>query len=106
MKIPRASIKLDRTGLKFRRQVLKEYQLNDTHDLRRLDLASHCLDRIEECREVIEAEGAFIFDRFKQRRENPALKAERDQKVIFLRIIRELGLDLNVSEDSRPRPKY
>jgi hypothetical protein len=106
MKVPKSSIKLDKVGAKFRRDVLKEFMFVDTHDLRRLDLAAHCLDRIEECRAVIELEGAFVKDRFEQSRENPAVKCERDQKVVFCRIIRELNLDIEAPKESRPPALY
>jgi len=53
-KIPKASLKLTRVGAKFRRDVLREYEITDTHDLRRLDLAAQCLDRI------YESEPAFL----------------------------------------------
>jgi hypothetical protein len=106
MKYPKSSIKLDKVGAKFRRDVLKEYEFNDTHDFRRLDLAAHCLDRIAECHKVIEAEGVFIKDRFEQLRENPAIKVEKDQKVIFCRIVRELNLDIQPPKESRPPALY
>lgn len=106
MKKPKSSIKLGKVGAKFRRDVLKEYEFNDTHDYRRLDLAAHCLDRIEECHKMIEAEGVFIMDRFDQRREHPAVKTERDQKIVFARLIRELNLDIQPPKESRPPELY
>jgi len=106
MKIPKSSIKLSKVGAKFRRSVLREYKFDDTHDFRRLDLAAHCLDRIEECQAVIETEGLFVLDRFEQKKEHPAVKCERDQKVVFCRIIRELNLDIETPKDSRPPPLY
>ena len=106
MKIPEPSIKLHKVGKKFRRDVLKEYQITDTHDLRRLDLAAHCLDRIEHCQRVIDDEGPFIKDRFDQTKEHPACKTERDNKVLFARLVRELGLDLENPETPRPPGLY
>lgn len=105
-KTPKSSIRLGKVGAKFRRGVLKEYQFSDSHDFRRLDLASHCLDRIASCHEVIEAEGVFIKDRFEQKKEHPAVKCERDQKVVFCRIIRELNLDIEQGKASRPPSLY
>jgi len=101
MKKPKSSIKLGKIGVKFRRDVLKEFVFIDTHDFRRLDLAAHCLDRIEQCREMIESEGVFIKDRFQRQKEHPAVKCERDQKVIFCRIIRELNLDIEAPKENR-----
>jgi phage terminase small subunit len=105
-KTPKSSIRLGKVGAKFRRDVLKEYHFNDSHDFRRLDLASHCLDRIAECNKVVEAEGVFIQDRFEQKKEHPAVKVERDQKVVFCRIIRELNLDIESAKESRPPSLY
>ena len=106
MKYPESNIKLNKTGRKFRRDVLKEYQIEDAHDLRRLELASYCLDRVEECQQLIEKDGAFIKDRFEQLKEHPACKVERDNKTLFARLIRELGLDLEQPETPRPPRLY
>ena len=105
MKNPASSIRLGKVGQKFRRNILKERQFDETHDFRRLDLACGCLDIIKECREKVETEGLFILDRFQVLKEHPAIKVEREQKIIFCRIIRELNLDLP-AEDSRPPKLY
>lgn len=102
MSIPKASIKLGKAGAKFRRKILAEFDFDRIHDFKRLDLSCSCLDRIEECRTEIEKDGLFILDRFNQRKENPAAKAEREQKVIFIRILRELNLDFQEPAESRP----
>ena len=105
-KYPKSSIKLGKVGAKFRRDVLKEYFFTDTHDHRRLELAAACLDRIDDCRKIIDKEGSFVFDRFKQRREHPACKTERDNKILFLRAVRELNLDIQDAPESRPPGLY
>jgi phage terminase small subunit len=100
------TLKLNSTGKSFRRKILAEFALEDEHDIRRLDLAAHCLDRIEECQKFIKSDGLFIKDRFEQMKEHPASKAERDNKSLFARLIRELGLDLEPPTESRPPRQY
>lgn len=102
----RSTIKLGTVGAKFRRDILREFEISECQDFRRLDLAAQCLDRIETCRKEIEADCEFILDRFGIKKEHPALKVERDQKVIFCRIIREMSLDIEQPKESRPPALY
>jgi len=106
MKIPRAPTGLQTPGKKFWKKVMSEYEMDVSPDIQRLFLASRCLDEIAECEKIVQAEGRFVLDRCKQQKEHPASKAIRDNKVLFCRIIRELGLDLAIPEDSRPRRQY
>lgn len=106
MKIPKSTIKLSRAGAKLRRNVLKEIRFEESHDFTRLDLLAHTFDQILECQNTIEKEGIFIKDRFMQPRENPALKSQRDLKVVFCRIIRELNLDLQPGKEPRVPSLY
>ena len=103
---PGPSIELGKAGLKFRKQILKDFVIEERHDLKRLDLAAHCLDRIAECQDIVKKEGLIILDRFEQKKEHPAAKIERDNKTLFVRILRELGLDLEKQEESRPPAQY
>ena len=105
MKIQRAPVGLQAPGKKFWKKVLSEFDLTEGHDLERLKQACGCLDDISESQEVVKAEGRFIFDRFQQRKENPASKATRDNKTLFCRIVRELALDI-VTGDPRPPRQY
>jgi len=104
-KIKRAPSRLDKEGRKFWKQVLKDFDLTDGHHLKILENACQCLDRIEQARIEIEANGSFYRDRFGQPREFPGLKSERDNKVLFARLLRELSLDLNIPE-TRPPAQY
>lgn len=106
MKIPKAPNGLQSHGKRFFKKVLSEYVLTESHDLERLYLGCRCLDEIAEDEKVVKAEGRFIEDRFKQKREHPAAKSIRDNKIIFLRIVRELGLDISSPTDSRPPRQY
>ena len=103
MKIPRPPKGLHESGKQFWKKVLSEFELQETHDLERLFHACGCLDQISECEEIVKTEGRFIFDRFQQKRENPASKAVRDNKILFCRILRELALDIAVPDSRIPR---
>jgi len=106
MKIPKVPNGLQSHGKKFFKKVLSEYVLTEGHDLERLFMACRCLDEIADAEKVVTDEGRFITDRFLQKREHPAAKSIRDNKIIFCRIIRELGLDIEGSQDSRPPRQY
>ena len=106
MKIPKTPNGLQGSGKKFFKKVLSEYILSESHDLERLFMACRCLDEISAAEKIVVMEGRFIEDRFKQKREHPAGKAIRDNKVLFCRIIRELGLDLEGTQESRPPRQY
>jgi hypothetical protein len=92
-------------GKRFFKKVMGEYELEDTHDLERLAQACKCLDEIDEGERIIEIEGRFIEDRFKQCREHPAAKSIRDARTLFFRAVRELALDIEPPE-SRPPRRY
>ena len=81
--------------------VADSYELNETN-LEILRMAGELLDRAEAARKLVEAEGAIVADRFGQSREHPATKLERDSKIAFARLMRELGLASDESESDRP----
>jgi hypothetical protein len=74
----------------------------DLHHLQLLELAARELDRSAEARQMIKKTGgAVIYDRFNQLKENPWRKVERESRVTFARLLREIGLD--VAEAGPPR---
>ena len=103
MKIP-SDLKKD--GKAFWTKAHNEIELENSHDLVRLHHAAQCLDRIAEAQRMLKKEGLYVKDRWEQSREHPAQKTERDNKVLFCRIIRELGLDLVTGPDTRIPAKY
>jgi len=103
----RAPSSLRKSGKKFWYDVTKRFVFNEPHHLKLLEQAAGCIDRIEEAREKIQKDGPYIFDRFNQLREHPAMRTERDNRILLVRIIRELGLDLVVNEEyTRPPRQY
>ena len=98
MKIPNH---LQKEGREFWRAVLSDYELEDSHHLKLLETASQCLDRIAQARRQILKHGGFYKDRFGQPKEHPAHKTERDNKVLFARLLRELNLDVEPPKEAR-----
>ena len=75
----------------------------DIHHLKLLEAACRELDRAEEARLLIRKDGGVLGkDRVGQLRGHAARKVEREARITFARLIRELGLD--VAEATAPRP--
>ena len=83
--------------------MLTSWELED-HHARLLVMAGEAWDRAEAAREVIEKDGATFLDRFKQPKVRPEFIVERDSKILFSRLLRELDLDLEPPADERKRP--
>jgi hypothetical protein len=97
---------LKEKGKKFYKKILSEYVFENSHHFQFLEQAAVCLDRIYEAGKLLENEGRIVKDRFGQPREHPAAKMERDNKILFARLLRELGLDLAKAEAPRPPTLY
>ena len=80
--------------------LMAEYELED-HHLRLLILAAESWDRCCQAREMIEAEGLTVADRFGQLRPHPAVAIERDSRIAFARMLRETGLEVEGSQPPR-----
>lgn len=75
----------------------------EAHHLILLQNACELWDRSQDARKQVARDGALIPDRFGSLKEHPAAKLERDSKIAFTRILRELGLDiLGADEATRP----
>jgi len=84
------------------RTVAADYAL-EAHHLRILTLAAESWDRGVEAREAIARHGTVYVDRFDQPRARPEVAIERDSRIAFARLVRELALDLDQpDETSRP----
>jgi phage terminase small subunit len=81
--------------------VITEYEL-DSHHVRLLTKACEAWDRSEQAREAIAALGLTYTDRFNSPRARPECGIERDSRLAFARLVRELGLD--VAPPAEPRP--
>lgn len=84
--------------------VVAEFDL-EPHHLRILRLACEAWDRGQEAREAIAEHGSVFVDRFNQPRARPEVAIERDCRISFARLMRELALDVDGPDDgSRPPP--
>lgn len=80
--------------------VVAEYTL-DAHHLHLLTLAGEALDRGEQARRILALEGLTYIDRLGNPKARPEVGIERDSRIAFARLLRELGLD---SAPEAPRP--
>jgi P27 family predicted phage terminase small subunit len=81
--------------------VLKDYEL-DSHHVRLLTKACEAWDSSEQAREAVAKHGMTYEDRFGAPRARPECAIERDSRLAFARLVRELGLD--VAPPTEPRP--
>ena len=81
--------------------VVDEYEL-DEHHKRLLTLAAESWDRCVQAREAIAVHGLTFVDRFGSPHARPEVAVERDCKIGFARLVREIGLDLFQPDESRP----
>jgi phage terminase small subunit len=74
----------------------------DEHHLKLLCLACESWDRVVQARLGVEKHGLTFVDRHGARRPVPEIAIEKDSRVAFARLVRELGLDIAPPADSRP----
>jgi phage terminase small subunit len=79
--------------------VHEAYELEPHHE-RLLTLAGEAWDRCAAARFAIERNGLVFTDRFGQPRVRPEASVERDSRIAFSRIVRELRLDV-APDDAR-----
>ena len=81
--------------------VIRNFDLRPHHELL-LVLAGEALDRSIEARDAINRDGLMLIDRFDQSKLNPLVNVERDSRLAFCRILRELQLeDIEAPEAAR-----
>ena len=74
----------------------------EAHHIRLLTLAGEAWDRCTEAREALAEHGLTFTDRFGCPKPRPECAIERDSRLAFARMIRELALD--DVEPPEPRP--
>jgi phage terminase small subunit len=84
-------------------QVVSEYTL-EPHHLHLLTLACEARDRAEQAREILAREGVTFTDRFGSPRARPEVAVERDCRLAFARLVRELDLDTEATPDAARPP--
>src|SRR5689334_5701530 len=83
------------------REIVEEYVLVP-HQLELLRRACEAADRADEARQLLEAEGLTITDRYGQVKPHPAANIERDSRLAEARLLRELALSPADPDDLRP----
>lgn len=85
--------------------ILSEYDVGDAHDLARLQVAAECADRGAEARDAIERDGAYTEGKFGLKA-HPALAVEQAARILLLRAIREMGVDVAEAQPTRPPTRW
>lgn len=74
--------------------------LLEPHHVKLLTLAAEAWDRCQQARELLDAEGLTYLDRFHAPRARPEVAVERDSRIAFARLLRELGLDIEAPAET------
>lgn len=83
-------------------EVLRNFDL-EGHHLRLLQSACEAWDRMTQAREALKLHGALTFTDDKGTiRAHPCVAIERDARVAFARLVRELDLDGGAPSERRP----
>ena len=77
----------------------------ESHHIRTLTLACEAWDRCAEARAILDRDGLTYADRWGAPRARPEVAVERDSRIAFARLLRELALDVAAPDESyRPPP--
>jgi phage terminase small subunit len=83
--------------------VTDDYSL-EPHHLRLLQLAAEAWDRCSQARAVLDEQGLVYENRFGNPMPRPEVAIERDSRLAFARLLRELDLDVEPPSEPRRRP--
>lgn len=83
--------------------MLDDYELQG-HHVRLLTLAAEAFDRCDQAREIIAKDGLTIPTGDGGLKAHPAVAIERDARLAFARLIRELDLDMEPPAEARRPP--
>lgn len=83
------------------RSVVADYDL-EPHHVRLLTLAAQAWDRAEEARIHLQIFGTVFIDRWQQPKARPEVAIERDSRIAFARLLREMGLESAPADAPRP----
>ncbi len=86
---------------KWFKAVVEDFDL-EPHEIRLLTLAGEAWDQGQAAREIVAEKGMTFDDRFGQPKARPEVAIERDSRIGFARLLRELNLDLGAPEEARP----
>jgi P27 family predicted phage terminase small subunit len=99
---PKAPAHLRAATRRWFESVLDDFDL-EQHDIRLLTLSAEAWDRGQQAREALAKEGLTFDDRFGQPHARPEVAIERDARIAFARLLRELALSVEGPSDEAPR---
>ena len=76
----------------------------ETHHLKLLRLACEAYDRTQEARKILAKEGLTAQDARGGIKCHPAIAIERDSRLAFARLLREIGLPSDADEEAPRAP--
>lgn len=85
-------------------EFVAEFDFSQPHHYQSLKLAFEALDRARWAVESMEANGMVYVDRWGQPKARPEVAIARDNTVLFCRVLREMGLDIQPTDSRLPRP--
>jgi phage terminase small subunit len=91
---------LSKDSAAFFKRTVALFEL-DEHHLKLLTLACESFDRAVQARKLIEKDGLTFIDRHGSIKPHAAVAIEKDSRIAFARLVREIGMDVADSE-SRP----
>jgi P27 family predicted phage terminase small subunit len=98
--IPQPPAHLTTETLEWWQSVVETFELEE-HHLRLLTLAGEAWDRCQQAREALQVHGLVYTDRFGQPHSRPEIAIERDARIGFARLLRELALDVEPPAEAR-----
>jgi hypothetical protein len=81
-------------GLWFWKKAIAEREIEQAHDVERVLIACRILDELRSDERLVEKEGRYVRGRFNRSYQHPAIRVIQENRAIFVRVIRELGLDV------------
>ena len=84
--------------------VVRNYELAP-HHIRLLTLAGEAWDRCEQARKALDEHGLTFADRFGCPKARPEVAIERDSRVGFARVLRDLDLDVEPPAETKRPPQ-
>jgi phage terminase small subunit len=92
---------LSDAGRRFWLDVTADFDL-EPHQEKLLLVACDALDRANQARLVVDAQGLMVDDRYGSPKPHPLIAVERDARVVFMRALRELALEEEPPPEARP----
>ena len=96
---------LGEAGSRWFRETVKQFDFTSEPEWELVAQAAQTLDRLADCREQLARDGLTVATGQGGRKPHPALNAERDNKVLFARLCRELRLFEPVADDTGRAPR-